>query len=81
MSTASWSMQQDAAVPLHWWSTVDCPHGRSRSGGWFVQVVDDRNFLDLAQPTFANHQARYADCECALEIGYSPSYSPTGGMP
>jgi hypothetical protein len=75
MSSATWTMTQD--LETHWWSSVDCEHGATRSGLWLQRaVVDDRNFLALAPQTFANHQALHEDCDCALVLGYTPSYVP-----
>jgi len=66
-------MAQDDAN--HWWSEVGCPHGFTRNGVWLGGTVqDDRNFLDLAPETFANHQRLHVDCDCTLEQDWAPEY-------
>jgi hypothetical protein len=76
-TTATWTVEP-AIETNHYWSLVDCAHGHSQSGLWTVTgVVDDRNFVPMAQPAFANHLARFPDCDCTLQIGYVPIYTPT----
>jgi len=72
-SLADWTMEP--ADPTHWFSVIVCPHGITRSGVWLNQPIqDDRNFEEQADPAFANHQALYPDCDCALNIVWTPSY-------
>jgi hypothetical protein len=73
-SLADWTMLQD---PAHWYSVVQCVHGTTRNGVWLNQPIqDDRNFLAMAGPTFVNHQSLHVDCDCVLNIAWSPSYVP-----
>jgi hypothetical protein len=39
-------------------------------------VEDNRNFLDLAPDTFANHQRLHVECDCTLELDWTPDYVP-----
>ena len=49
-----------------------CLHGTTRSGPWTEgSIVDDRNFLEQAQPAFANHQTLLPECDCELNIVWS----------
>jgi len=80
MTTASWTMQEDIAT--HWWSTVTCQHGQTQNGIWTQKpVVDDRNFVNLMSPTFANHQSG-TGCTCdTLAQDWQPSYTPPSSPP
>lgn len=74
-NTASWSMLQ--TDPTRWASQILCPHGMSTEGIWLLAPTeDDRNFLPLADASFANHQARYPDCDCTLSVDWTPTYVP-----
>jgi len=72
---ADWTMEP--TDPTHWFSVVTCVHGTTRNGVWLNRPIqDDRNFLALAGPTYANHQSLHVDCDCVLNIAWSPSYAP-----
>jgi hypothetical protein len=74
---ADWTIAEDGAMPGHWWSEVVCPHGTTRAGVWTQgQIVDDRNFVAEAEPAFFNHQQLLPDCDCVLNIAWTPSYTP-----
>lgn len=72
---ADWTMVQVEAT--RWLSLVDCVHGHSQSGVYLNRPIqDDRNFLEQADPAFANHQSLFPECDCALNLEWQPTYSP-----
>jgi hypothetical protein len=55
---------------------VICKHGQSSSGVWLqFPIEDDRDFLDQAEPAYANHLALFG-CDCSLNSTWTPSYVP-----
>jgi hypothetical protein len=75
VEVADWTMVQVDAT--RWLSVIDCPHGHSQSGVYLNRPIqDDRNFLEQADPAFANHQVLFPECTCSLNMEWQPSYSP-----
>jgi hypothetical protein len=76
-TTATWTIEQ--TNPWRWASVVECQHGITRAGVWTPgPIVDDRNLLAEAEPAFVNHQRLHADCDCTLEINWTPTFVPEG---